>query len=137
MYQTKRENVGSRRMWFEYIPVIKYPIQMVFKKKTLWNKFSESFTGCPKSSLLCFISLYFSTIGLGKHIIETKFVFQSIFTIFLLVHLLTRIFDLCTSLQRCACASIFSSNTFFCFLQPKLLEPLPCFFVNITKDESP
>ena len=34
-------------------------------------------TGGPKSSFLYFISLYFSTIGLGKQIIETKFVFQS------------------------------------------------------------
>ena len=33
--------------------------------------------GCPKSSSLYFISLYFSTIGLGKQIIETKFFFQS------------------------------------------------------------
>ena len=75
---------------------------MVFKhlKKPLWNKFSVSFTGCPKSSFLCFVSLYFSTIGLGKQIIEKKFVFQSIFTIFLLVQFLTRIFDLCTSLPK-------------------------------------
>ena len=31
-------------------------------------------TGCPKSWFLYFISLYFSTIGLGKQIISTKFV---------------------------------------------------------------
>ena len=31
-------------------------------------------TGCPKSSFLYFISLYFSTIGLGKQIISTKVV---------------------------------------------------------------
>ena len=30
--------------------------------------------GCPKSSFLYFISLYFSTIGLGKQIISTKVV---------------------------------------------------------------
>ena len=35
------------------------------------------YTGCPKSPFLFFISLYFSTIGLGKQIIEKKFVFQS------------------------------------------------------------
>ena len=34
------------------------------------------YTGCPKSSFLYFASLYFSTIGLGKQIIETKSVFQ-------------------------------------------------------------
>ena len=31
-------------------------------------------TGCPISSFLYFISLYFSTIGLGKQIISTKVV---------------------------------------------------------------
>ena len=31
-------------------------------------------TGCPKSSFLYFISLYFSTIGLGKEKISTKVV---------------------------------------------------------------
>ena len=35
------------------------------------------FTGCPKSSFLYFISLYFSTIELGKQIISTKVVFHS------------------------------------------------------------
>ena len=33
-----------------------------------------SFTGCPKSSFLYFISLYFRTIGLGKHISLAKVV---------------------------------------------------------------
>ena len=33
------------------------------------------YTGCPKSSFLCFISLYFSTIGLGKQIIQQKVAF--------------------------------------------------------------
>ena len=32
------------------------------------------FTGCPKSSFLYFISLYFGTIGLSKQIISTKVV---------------------------------------------------------------
>ena len=32
------------------------------------------FTGCAKSSFLYFISLYFSTIGLGRQIISTKVV---------------------------------------------------------------
>ena len=31
-------------------------------------------TGCPKTSFLCFISLYFSTIELGMQIISTKVV---------------------------------------------------------------
>ena len=35
---------------------------------------SLTFAGCPKSSFLFFISLYFSTIELGKQIISTKVV---------------------------------------------------------------
>ena len=35
---------------------------------------SAAITVCPKSSFLYFISLYFSTIGLGKQIIKTKVV---------------------------------------------------------------
>ena len=55
-------------------------------------------TGCPKSSFIYFISLYFSTIGLGKQIVETKFVFHSNSPFsYLLCHFLTRILDLCTS----------------------------------------
>ena len=37
---------------------------------------SWSTKGCPKSSFLYFISLYFSTIGLGKQIIETNLSFS-------------------------------------------------------------
>ena len=32
------------------------------------------YTGCPKSSFLYFVSVYFSTPGLGKQIISTKVV---------------------------------------------------------------
>ena len=35
---------------------------------------TRELTGCPKSSFLYFVSLYFSTIGLGKQIISTKVV---------------------------------------------------------------
>ena len=42
-------------------------------------------TGCPKSSFLYFISLYFSTIGLGKQIIETKVASFNLITLFELV----------------------------------------------------
>ena len=52
------------------------------KKKIIFN-------GCPKSSFLYFISLYFSTIGLGRQIISAKVVsfniihyFYTFFTIF-------------------------------------------------------
>ena len=63
---------------------------------------SHKNTGCPKSSFLYFISLYFSTIGLGKQIFSTKVVsfnYNSLFS-YLLCHLLTQIFDLCTSAPK-------------------------------------
>ena len=74
-------------------------------------------TGCPKSSFLYFISLYFSTIGLGKQIISTKVVSFDIIHYF---HTCCAIFwleySICVLLrQRCACASIFSSHIFFVF----------------------
>ena len=49
--------------------------------------------------VLYFISVYFSTIGLGKEIISTKVVSFNIISLFsyLLCHLLSRIFDLCMS----------------------------------------
>ena len=77
-------------------------------------------TGCPKSSFLSFISLYFSTIGLGKEIISTKVVSFNIIHYF---HTCCAIFwleySICVLLrQRCACASIFSSHTFFVFHSP-------------------
>ena len=36
--------------------------------------YMPGYTGCPKSSFLCFIGLYFRTIGPGKQIISTKVV---------------------------------------------------------------
>ena len=42
--------------------------------KILYEGTVKQTTGCPKSSFLYFISLYFSTIGLGKQIISTKVV---------------------------------------------------------------
>ena len=79
-----------------------------------------SYTGCPKSSFLYFISLYFSTIGLGKQIISTKVVSFNIIHYF---HTCCAIFWLEYSIcvlprQRCACASIFSSHIFFVFHNP-------------------
>ena len=77
-------------------------------------------TGCPKSSFLYFISLYFSTIGLRKQIISTKVVSFNIIHYF---HTFCAIFWLEYSIrvlphQRCACASIFSSHIFFVFHTP-------------------
>ena len=53
--------------------------QILAYKSMLWMSVVRTLawcfhTGCPKSSFLYFISLYFSTIGLGKQIIERKVV---------------------------------------------------------------
>ena len=79
-----------------------------------------TYTGCPKSSFLYFISLYFSTIELGKEIISTKVVSFNIIHYF---HTCCAIFWLEYSIcvlprQRCPCASIFSSHIFFVFYSP-------------------
>ena len=86
------------------------------------------YTGCPKSSFLYFISLYFSTIELVKQIIGTKVVSFNLIHYF---HTCCAIFWLEYSIcvlphQRCPCASIFSSHIFFVFHSPELLELLPC-----------
>ena len=86
--------------------------------KLVYNNYRN--TGCPKSSFLYFISLYVSTIGLGKQITERKFVsfnlihhFHTYCTIFLLEY------SICVlPRQRCACASIFSSHIFLVFYSP-------------------
>ena len=77
-------------------------------------------TGCPKSSFLYFISLYFSTIGLGKQIIEKKFVFQSNSPFsYLLCYFLIRIFDLCNSAPKVFMREcIFQPQIFFTFYSP-------------------
>ena len=77
-------------------------------------------TGCPKSSFFYFISLYFSTIGLGKEIVSTKVVSFNIIHYF---HNFCAIFWLEYSIcllprQRCECASIFFSHIFFVFHSP-------------------
>ena len=89
-----------------------------------WKGFSffypEKFTGCPKSSFLSFISLYFSTIGLGKQIVPTKVVsfnimhyFRTCCATFWLEYLICVLPS-----RRCACANIFSSHIFFVFHSP-------------------
>ena len=89
---------------------------------------SRSTTGCPKSSFLYFISLYFSTIGLGKQIIEKKFVFQSNSPFsYLLCYFLIRIFDLCNSAPKVFVREYIFQPHVFCILWPELLERLPCF----------
>ena len=78
----------------------------------------QEYTGCPKSSFLYFISLYFRTIGLGKQIISTKVVSFNVIHYF---HTCCAIFEYSICVlprQRCACASIFSSHIFFVFYSP-------------------
>ena len=96
-----------------------------------------SYTGCPKSSFLYFISLYFSTIGLGKQIISTKVVSFNIIHYF---HTCCAIFWLEYSIcvlprQRCACASIFSSLLFWYFIA-RIGRTPSLIFVNIKKRET-
>ena len=86
------------------------------------NSKKKIFTGCPKSSFLYFISLYFITIGLGRQIISTKVVsFNIIHYFYTCCAIFLVEYSICVlPRQRCACASIFSSHTF---------ELLPCFFL--------
>ena len=65
------------------------------------------------------MSLFFSTIGLGKQIVETKFVFQSNSPFsYLLCHFWLE-YSICVlTRQRCSCARIFSSHIFFVFYSP-------------------
>ena len=96
------------------------------------------YTGCAKSSFLYFISLYFSTIGLGRQIISTKVVsfnivhyFYTFCTIFWLQY------SICVlPRQRCPCASRFSSHIFLVFHNPNCSISF-LVFVNITKDKPP
>ena len=90
------------------------------KFKLLKNVPREPCTGCPKSSFLPVVSLYFSTIGLGKEIISIKVVSFNIIHYF---HTCCAIFCVEYSIcvlprQSCACASIFSRHIFFVFRSP-------------------
>ena len=95
-------------------------------------------TGCPKSSFLYFISLYFSTIGLGKQIIETKFVFQSNSPF---SYLLCQFFD--SNIRfvhfraKGARARVYFPATYFLYSIARIARTPSLFFVNITKDKSP
>ena len=96
------------------------------------------YTGCPKSSFLYFISLYFSTIGLGKQIIETKFVFQSNSPF---SYLLCQFFDLNIRFvhfrAKGARARVYFPATYFLYSIARIARTPSLFFVNITKDKPP
>ena len=102
---------------------------LIKKRKYCLSETFNCCTGCPKSSFLYFISLYFSTIGLGKQIILTKVVSFNIIHYF---HTCCVIFWLEYSIcvlprQRCAYASIFSSHIFFVFHSPNCSTSFPVF----------
>ena len=96
------------------------------------------YTGCPKSSFLYFTSLYFSTIGLGKEIIETKFVFQSNSPF---SYLLSQFFD--SNIRfvhfraKGARARVYFPATYFFYSIARIARTPSLIFVNITKDKSP
>ena len=139
--------VGEYLMFFQNNTRSKFTIaqnqtlffHQFYQPKGQWHSGNIGYTGCPKSSFLYFISLYFSTIGLGKEIISTKVV--SSFNIIHYFHTCCAIFWLeyliCVLLrQRCACASMFSSHIFFVFHSPNCSNSF-LFFVNITKNKPP
>ena len=114
--RSKAQRIGSRRV--DDIAQSITRIRELFLRKS--EELTSSITGCPKSSFLYFISLYFRNIGLGKQIILTKVMSFNIIHYF---HTCCAIFWLEYSIcllprQRCACASIFSSHTFFVFHSP-------------------
>ena len=95
--------------------------------------------GCPKSSFLHFISLYFRTMGLCKQIISTNvvsFISNSLFS-YLLCYLLTRIIDLCTSAPKVRVRQYIFQRHLLYFQSPNYSNSFLNFFVNTTKDKPP
>ena len=109
----------SRQILMSLYLVIKTRVRVEIRMNEKCS-FSHVITGCPKSSFLYFISLYSSTIGLGKQIISTEVVSFNIIHYF---HTCCAIFWLEYSIcvlprKKCGCASIFSSHIFFVFHSP-------------------
>ena len=79
---------------------------------------SNNIQGFPKSSFLYFISLSFSTIGLGKQIIQSKVVSFSLIHYFHTCCVILWLeYSICVlPRQRCACASMFSSHKILYFI---------------------
>ena len=104
---------------------------MVTAHEALWSKYNfdskiesmdgnmiNSYTGSPKSSLLYFISLYFGTIELVKQNHWNKNCLSQSNSLFsyLLCHLLTRIFDLCTPAPKLRVREYIFQPHIFCIL---------------------
>ena len=117
------------------------PIPKVDTPRQRSNYRGINITGCPKSSFLYFISLYLSTIGLGKQIISTKVVsFNTIHYFHTCCVIFWLEYSICVlPRQRWACASIFLSHIFFVFHSPNCSNSFLVFIfcVNITKDKPP
>ena len=152
MICTNPVSLGHKRETFQSTPMfqhhlflewnLKWPFILHCSIDSAFLQFymceSNPSTGCPESSFLHFISLYFSTIGLGKEIISTKVVSFNIIHYF---HTLCAIFWLEYSIcvlprQRCACASIFPA-TYFLYFIARIARTPSLFFVNIMKDKPP
>ena len=94
-------------------------------------------TGCPKSSFLYFISLYFSKIGLDKQIIWRKVVsFKLWFAIFILM---VPYFD--SNIRfvylraKGARSPVYFPATYFLHFIARIARTPSLFFVNIRKDK--
>ena len=109
-----------------------YGSRVIFLTKNYWLIGSTRMhTRCPKSSFLYWLykSVFQYDWTWKANHLNKSCVFQSNSLIsYLLCHLLTRIFDLCTPRQRCPCASIFSSNIFFVFYSPNCSSSFLVFF---------
>ena len=104
------------------------------------NFFFLPTTGCPESSFLYFISLYFSTIALGKQIIETKFVFQSNSPFSYSCQFFDSNIRLVHFRAKGARARVYFPATLFLYsiISITRIPRTPSLiFVNITKDKSP
>ena len=89
-----------------------------FYKDIAFKLFVFCYTGCPKSSFLYFMSLYFITIGVGKQIIQSKVVsFNLIHYFYTCCAIFWLEYSICILPRKWfACSSIFSSHIFLYFI---------------------
>ena len=93
-------------------------------------------TGCPKSSFLYFKSLYFSA-SKANHL-NKSCVFQSnSLFLYLLCHLLTRIFELCTSAPKLVRVWEYIFQPFFLYFIARIARTPSLVFAHIKKDINP
>ena len=127
---------GRKRVNREGYSELREPIK-TREKCYYWVTDLVNTTMCPKSSFLYFVSLYFSTMRLGKQIISTNVVS------FNLIHYFhTRcaifwlgIFDLCTSAPSVHVREYIFQPHLVYFQSPNCSNSFLTFFFNITKDK--